>query len=101
MASGYGKRYANNEEQHGIKWVSKVSDHLQYIQQKKLFDAQCLWRAEQLDIPDIQICYDFMIWEKDILNCPFIDVLLGHLEVVDKRDIYSKSYPSNQIFYQI
>jgi hypothetical protein len=69
----HGKHYADNQEHHGIQWVSKASEHLQYIQQKKLFDAQCLWRSEQLDIPEIQLCYDFMMWEKDILNCRFIE----------------------------
>ena len=31
----HGKHYADNQEHHGIQWVSKASEHLQYIQQKK------------------------------------------------------------------
>jgi hypothetical protein len=30
----HGKSYADNEEQHGMQWVSKALEYLQYIQQK-------------------------------------------------------------------
>ena len=43
------------------------------IQQKKLFDKQCQWRAETFHHPSIEITSDFLYWEYDILNCPFID----------------------------
>jgi hypothetical protein len=69
----YGKTAVENKEYHSIKWVSKAADHLALIQQKKLFDMQCLWRAEKMTIPGVEICYDFNMWEKDILNCPFLE----------------------------
>jgi hypothetical protein len=43
------------------------------IQQKKLFDKQCQWRAETFTHPSIETSSDFTYWEKNILNCPFID----------------------------
>ena len=43
------------------------------IQQKKLFDKQCEWRAEMFKHPAIETTFDFNYWEKNILNCPFID----------------------------
>ena len=43
------------------------------IQQKKLFDKQCQWRAETFTHPAIETTSDFNYWEKNILNCPFID----------------------------
>jgi hypothetical protein len=43
------------------------------IQQKKLFDKQCLWRAEMFTHPAIETTQDFGYWEHNILNCPFID----------------------------
>ncbi len=43
------------------------------IQQKKLFDKQCQWRAETFKHPAIETTSDFYYWEKNILNCPFID----------------------------
>ena len=77
----YGKRNVDKKEYHSIKWVTKAADHLATIQQKKMFDMQCLWRAEKINIPQVQLCYDFKIWEKDILNCPF-------LEPVNEDDIH-------------
>lgn len=32
----HGQRYANNLEHNGIKWISKASEHLQYIKQKNV-----------------------------------------------------------------
>lgn len=43
------------------------------IQQKKLFEKQCLWRAKQLDIPQIKVSHDFLYWSLAIKYCPFID----------------------------
>ncbi len=69
----HGERWLANEEQESLKWINAAQKHLGYIQQKKLFDAQCLWRAEQLSIPEIEICADFELWEQDVLHCPFIE----------------------------
>ena len=43
------------------------------IQQKKLFTAQCLWRAEKLEIEEVKVCRDFHYWEHNIKNCPFLE----------------------------
>lgn len=69
----HGSYYTESMELDEVKWVYSAFEHLQTIQQKKLFDAQCLWRAEKLIIPEVEITADFMIWENDILNCPFIE----------------------------
>lgn len=69
----YGKQYVESQENESIKWVTEAAKHLCIIQQKKLFDAQCLWRAEKLEIKEVEICYDFQVWEDDILNCPFLE----------------------------
>jgi hypothetical protein len=42
------------------------------IQQKKLFNLQCLWRAERIHLPSVEICFDFNYWEKNISLCPFL-----------------------------
>lgn len=55
-----------------LQWMDTAFLHLEFILQKKLFDAQCLWRAEEVTYKEIEICYDFRIWEHDIFNCPFI-----------------------------
>lgn len=42
------------------------------IQQKKLFDAQCKWRAGLIEIPGITISYEFAYWGENIKRCKFI-----------------------------
>jgi hypothetical protein len=69
----FGDMYAEQREDNSIKWVIRASEHLKYILQKKMFDMQCLWRAEKIEIDGVALCYDFQVWEKDILNCPFLE----------------------------
>ena len=57
------------------EWIDLAFEHLENIQHKKLFDAQCLWRAEQLTISEVEICYNFSLWGDDVLNCPFIEAI--------------------------
>jgi hypothetical protein len=57
------------------QWINAAWKSLEVIQQKKLFDAQCLWRAEQVVYKEIEIAFDFKCWEKNVLNCPFIDMI--------------------------
>lgn len=62
-----------NYEYQQMRWLDEAGQHLEIIQQKKLFDLQCEWRAERIQIPGVEICFDFTMWEHDILNCPFIE----------------------------
>jgi hypothetical protein len=45
---------------------------INYILQKKLFNLQLQWRANKLDIPEIQTSFEFDFWEKNIEYCNFI-----------------------------
>jgi hypothetical protein len=53
------------------------------IQQKKLFIKQCLWRAEKLELPEIKVSHDFVYWEHNIKNCPFLEPVTE-----DEVDLY-------------
>ncbi len=68
----WGPNHIKWLEQEDLQWVNDAFERLKEIQQKKLFDAQCLWRAEKLTIKQVKLTTDFRYWEKDILNCPFI-----------------------------
>ena len=81
----HGPQWLERQENESLQWINSAQDHLGYIQQKKLFDAQCLWRAEQIEIPEIEICYDFQMWEKNVLNCPFIEPITE-----EDIDLYSR-----------
>lgn len=68
----YNEHYERSLESLDDHWLDLAAQHLEVIQQKKLFDLQCQWRAEQVQLPGVEICFDFEIWEEDILNCPFL-----------------------------
>ncbi|MBF9222354.1 hypothetical protein [Hymenobacter ruricola] len=42
------------------------------IQQKKLFDLQCRWRAEQITLPGVRHTQEFRQWENYIEYCPWL-----------------------------
>jgi hypothetical protein len=54
-------------------WLNEANEHLENILQKKLFDLQCLWRAEKIQLPTVEICFDFEMWSREIMNCPFLE----------------------------
>jgi hypothetical protein len=64
--------YRQKVEEDNLTWLNQAKAHLGNIQQKKLFDLQCLWRAEQITLPGIEICYDFRVWEDHIMDCPLL-----------------------------
>ena len=69
----FGDMYKQLADDHKSQWIEIAHDHLEIILQKKLFDIQCLWRAEQIELEGIEICYDFVVWQNDIFNCPFLE----------------------------
>lgn len=68
-----GESFMEIQSRRDTEWIDLAYEHLEIIQQHKLFEAQCLWRAEQLIINEVEICFDFVLWRDDILNCPFIE----------------------------
>jgi hypothetical protein len=69
----FGDVYKQLSDDHKSQWIELAHDHLEIILQKKLFDLQCLWRAEQIELKGVEICFDFVIWQNDIFNCPFLE----------------------------
>lgn len=69
----WGPTHIKWHEEAEQKWHKNAFGALEQIQHKKLFDLQCRWRAEQVQLEDICIGADFLRWERDILNCPHID----------------------------
>lgn len=58
----------DEEEEDDLDLMDNAFFHLGIIQQKKLFDLQLQWRAKLIDLPDVNIVFDFDIISKDILN---------------------------------
>lgn len=45
---------------------------LDAIQHKKLFDLECRWRANEIRLPGVDICWDFRYWGYNIRHCTFL-----------------------------
>lgn len=69
----HGPRHKKDAEWYARRFHIEAEERLWEIQQKKLFNLQCQWRAEQVEIPEISICQEFYVWEVMIKNCPFLD----------------------------
>ncbi len=68
----YGKYYLKREEEFATRFRVKAEERFWDIQQKKLFDLQCRWRAEEIKIPEVAVSAEFEYWGEHISLCPFL-----------------------------
>ncbi|HEY9165692.1 MAG TPA: hypothetical protein VIS48_05970 [Candidatus Kryptonia bacterium] len=68
----YGKASYKREEGNAEDEETTAATYLWQIQQRKLFDLQCRWRAGLIDLPEIETIWDFDYWGDMIQACPFI-----------------------------
>ena len=71
-AAIWGPQSIDRYEGYLQRYTELAWEKLWEIQQRKLFDLQCRWRAEQLKIPEIVISFDFHYWSERIEKCPFL-----------------------------
>ena len=69
----FAKSNAQSLAASAVEFIDQAEECLREIQNKKLFDLECLWRAEEIKIKEINHCLDFRAWDHDILSCPFIE----------------------------
>jgi hypothetical protein len=66
-------------EDHAHFWETqfliKADKYIDAILQKKLFDIQCKWRANLIQVPHLNIIEDFSYWSKHIRDCPFLPLV--------------------------
>jgi hypothetical protein len=55
-----------------LEYQKKADIALDLILQKKLFNLQLQWRAGKIELPDVEVCFDFVYWGRMVRNCPFI-----------------------------
>ncbi len=81
------KKHYSDEVAHALSWGPRhlwqihrnknpflyyAEEALCEIQQKKLFDLQCQWRAEMIELKGIATTYDFEYWEMNIREAKFL-----------------------------
>lgn len=81
----WGNMYSSIEESRTLKYSRIAYELIWQIQQKKLFNLQCQWRAEAIQLPGIETTHDFMYWELMIFNCPFLSPISE-----DEYDLFSE-----------
>lgn len=81
-----------NDLFYAITGSKKAEGYFWQIQQKKLFEAQCLWRAGRLDIPQIKTTMDFTYWGDAIKFCKFIEPVQPDEVELLKRFLLEKGY---------
>ena len=64
--------YRKRHEEEQLKFYNAEEEALWEIQQKKLFNYQCLWRAERVVTEHVETEMDFNYWSRNIKNCAFI-----------------------------
>ena len=73
MGIRFGVFYIRQNEKRDLKYYNEAEKNLWLIQQKKLFNQQCLWRAEKITLPEVEITADFQYWEEHIKVCSFLE----------------------------
>lgn len=56
-----------------LRFRSHTEQALDMILQKKLFNIFVLWDANQVKLPGIRTHFDFMVWDEQLRNCPFLE----------------------------
>lgn len=67
-----GQEYIQQEEQSGFRYKMIAEEALWAIQQKKLFNLQCQWRAEQIRLKGVEHSSQFQLLSANIQHCPYI-----------------------------
>jgi hypothetical protein len=69
----HGPDLLQKEETSQLFFHKLAENFIWEIQQKKLFDLQCLWRAEKENVKGVQVTKDFLYLEATIKNCRLIE----------------------------
>ena len=86
---------------HFVEIREAAAQSLWDIQQKKLFDLQCRWRAEQITLPGVRHTQEFRQWEKYIEHCPWLPPITADEVALYQTYLRSDAYvPSRNWSWQ-
>lgn len=68
----HARKCLANAEGEELSISKRGADCMWQIQQRKLFDLQCKWRAREIELPDVHTTIDFHYWGELIQRCPFL-----------------------------
>jgi hypothetical protein len=91
-----GDKQLEQEETNQLYFYQLAEKFIWEIQQKKLFDLQCLWRAKKIQLDGVEVTKDFLYLESDIKNCPHIKPITGDELQVYVDYLLSENYSDNE-----
>jgi len=68
----FGPKFGKSYERKNLRNYDEALNCLKQIQAKKMFDLRCQWGANLIKLEGVDITWDFMEWQEDIFNCPFL-----------------------------
>jgi len=71
----YGSDFIKQNAQWDLRYRLIAEQALWTIQQKKLFNLQCYWRAEQITLKGIEHSSQFLLLSANIQYCPYISTV--------------------------
>ncbi|NOU46894.1 MAG: hypothetical protein HOO86_07525 [Bacteroidales bacterium] len=72
LASHYKYMIDETNQNKELKYRAHTEKIFNLILQKKLWDIQLKWRAEQIQIKEIRTSWDFFFWDNYVSSCPFV-----------------------------
>jgi hypothetical protein len=91
----YSDFYIDMAEKYEAEHLETAKEKLWEIQQRKLFDLQCRWRANEIKIEGVSAVCDFEFWERYIMNCPFLSPISQ-----EEYDLYVE-FVENSSWYDV
>lgn len=82
-----------------VKYREDADGIFSLILQKKLFNQQLLWRAENVTYPEVQLAVDFIFWGNHIKDCPFIEPVSETEVAVMKQFLYDENFSHQTRFW--
>ena len=94
-----GKEDIKAEEESLERQAEHAYELLWQIQQRKLFNLQCEWRAGLITLPDVRTTWDFHYWGLMIQRCPFLSpISYGEYDLFQQY-IMSNNYEDEHYYY--
>lgn len=88
----FGGMYIKLEEDRAVQFREDAEQYLWLVNQKKLFNIQCLWRAGKIELDGVESIYEFTWhWEMDTKRCPFLPPITHEEFDVLKKAIVSEN----------
>jgi hypothetical protein len=65
-----GQNLIEVQEHIMLKFESEGADRLHEILEKKMFNFECLWRAEKIRAPEVEHTFDLIYWSVGLKSAP-------------------------------